>query len=120
MLKGKNAKAREWVSVSRETPQRTGTALPDIPVVFHGPKGTGTKVEKLPLSDLIALNLNHYRMDADYKHGLHFTAPPTAWVAGFPVDTQLSTGSMTAWVAWGPHAAAQTPALDGADRSAIR
>ncbi len=37
----------------------------------------------MPLADVMVLNLDHYRLDADYKHGLHFTALPTAWVAGF-------------------------------------
>jgi hypothetical protein len=26
--------------------------------------------DKLPLADIIAVNLDHYRLDADYKHGL--------------------------------------------------
>jgi hypothetical protein len=26
------------------------------------------------------VNVDHYRLDADYKHGMHFTALPTAWV----------------------------------------
>jgi hypothetical protein len=53
----------------------------------------------LPLADIIALNLDHYRLDADFKHGLHFTALPTAWVAGFDVNkSALSIGSRTAWV----------------------
>jgi hypothetical protein len=36
----------------------------------------------MPLADVMVLNLDHYRLDAGYKHGLHFTALPTAWVAG--------------------------------------
>ena len=47
---------------------------------------------------MIAVNLDHYRLDADYKHGLHFTALPTAWVSGFHKDAQLRIGSSTAWV----------------------
>jgi len=39
------------------------------------------------LSDIIAVNLDHYRSDADYKHGLHFTALPTAWVSETPGAT---------------------------------
>jgi hypothetical protein len=34
------------------------------------------------------MKLDHYLLDADYKHGLHFTALPTAWVAGF--DKQIA------------------------------
>ena len=38
---------------------------------------------KFPLADIIVVNLDHYRLTADYKHGMHFTALPTAWVSGF-------------------------------------
>jgi hypothetical protein len=51
----------------------------------------------LPLEDIITVNLDHYRLDADYKHGLHFTALPTAWVSGFDKSAPLRIGSSTAW-----------------------
>jgi len=52
-----------------------------------------------PLLDLVSVNLSHYRGTADLKHGLHFTALPTPWVAGDGTDTNkpLSIGSGTAW-----------------------
>src|SRR5438874_12512380 len=56
-------------------------------------------VEKLPLADIVAVNLDHYRLDADYKHGVHFTALPTAWVSGFDKTATLRIGSSAAWVA---------------------
>ena len=52
------------------------------PFVFDGPRHWQPSVDRLPLSDMIAVNLDHCRLDADSKHGLHFTALPTAWVAG--------------------------------------
>jgi hypothetical protein len=63
-------------------------------------------VDKLPLADIIAVNLDHYRLDADYKHGLHFTALPTAWVSGFDKSATLRIGSSTAWVSETPGATA--------------
>jgi hypothetical protein len=51
----------------------------------------------LPLGDVIALNLDHYRLDADYKHGCHYTALPTAWASGFDKETVYRIGSGTAW-----------------------
>ena len=57
-------------------------------------------------SDIIAVNLDHYRLDADFKHGLHFTALPTAWVSGFDKTSTLRIGSSTAWVAETPGATA--------------
>jgi hypothetical protein len=47
--------------------------------------------------DVIAVNLDHYRLDAAFKHGMHFTALPTAWVSGFDKEDSLRIGSSTAW-----------------------
>jgi hypothetical protein len=45
-------------------------------------------------------------LDADYKHGLHFAALPTAWVTGFDKASPLRIGSSTAWVSEIPGASA--------------
>ena len=74
---------REWVLVESRVPRRLGKPLPLIPFVFHGPRHSRPDVDRGPLEDIIAVNLDHYRLDADFKHGLHFTALPTAWVSGF-------------------------------------
>jgi hypothetical protein len=37
-------------------------------------------------------------LDADYEHGVHFTALPTAWVSGFDKSASLRIGASTAWV----------------------
>jgi hypothetical protein len=81
------------------TPLRLGKPLPLIPFVFHGPHHSLPDVDKIPLEDIIAVNLDHYRLNADYKHGMHFTALPTAWVSGFDKTSTLRIGSSTAWVA---------------------
>ncbi|MGZ4986810.1 MAG: DUF4055 domain-containing protein [Limisphaerales bacterium] len=96
----------DWVLVETRTPLRLGKPLPLIPFVFHGPRNSLPAIDKLPLSDLIAVNLDHYRLDADYKHGLHFTALPTAWVSGFDKTSSLRIGSSTAWVSETPGATA--------------
>lgn len=61
-----------------------------------------------PLIDLVDLNLTHYRTDADYRHGLHFTGLPTAWIAGYQKDAneKLYVGSSEAWVFSNPEAKA--------------
>jgi hypothetical protein len=87
----------EWQLVETRTPLRLGRPLPLIPFVFHGPRHSLPSADKLPLSDIIAVNLDHYRLDADYKHGMHFTALPTAWVSGFEKGATLKIGSSTAW-----------------------
>ena len=89
----------EWKLIETRIPLRLGKPLPLIPFVFHGPRNALPDVDKMPLADIIQVNLDHYRLDADYKHGLHFTALPTAWVSGFDKDSELRIGSSTAWVA---------------------
>ena len=102
----KDRRKAEWILITTRTPLRLGQPLPLIPFVFHGPRHSLPLVDKLPLADIIAVNLDHYRLDADYKHGLHFTALPTAWVSGFDKSATLRIGSSTAWVSEAPGATA--------------
>lgn len=88
----------EWKLVETRTPLRLGQPLPLIPFVFHGPRHSRPDVDKLPLGDVMSVNLDHYRLNADFKHGVHFTALPTAWVSGFNNASTLRIGSSTAWV----------------------
>src|SRR6185295_10610731 len=92
---GKN---KQWLLIDTRVPLRRGKPLPAIPFVFHGPRHSLPTIEKLPLADIIAVNLDHYRLDADYKHGVHFTALPTAWVSGFEKSSSFRIGSSSAWV----------------------
>jgi hypothetical protein len=103
---GKKGGKADWALVETRVPLRLGKPLPTIPFVFHGPRNSLPAVDKLPLTDLIAVNLDHYRLDADYKHGMHFTALPTAWVSGFDKTSSLRIGSSTAWVSETPGATA--------------
>ena len=77
--------------------------------MFHGPRHSLPAVDKLPLADMIAVNLEHYRLNADFKHGLHFTALPTAWVSGFDKMANLRISSSTAWVTEMPGATVLSP-----------
>ena len=99
-------KKTDWKLIESRIPLRLGKPLPLIPFVFHGPRNALPDVDKMPLADIIHVNLDHYRLDADYKHGLHFTALPTAWVSGFDKTSELRIGSSTAWVAETPGAVA--------------
>ena len=101
-----NKNKKEWQLVRTHTPTRRGRPLPLIPFIFHGPRHSQPDIDKSPLHDLICLNLDHYRLDADYKHGLHYTALPTAWVSGFERSSSLKIGSSTAWVTDSPNASA--------------
>lgn len=97
---------KKWKLTDTITPLRLGKPLPLIPFVFHGPRHSLPDVDKIPLDDIIAVNLDHYRLSADYKHGMHYTALPTAWVSGFDKNASLRIGSSTAWVAEAPGATA--------------
>lgn len=88
----------KWDLIESLVPKRVGKVLGFIPFVFHGPVNDLPTPNKPPLDDIIVVNLGHYRLDADFKHGLHFTALPTAYVAGFDKDAQLRIGSSVAWV----------------------
>lgn len=96
----------QWELTETLTPLRLGKPLPQIPFVFHGPRHSRAEIDRPPLRDIIAVNLDHYRLNADYKHGLHFTALPTAWVSGFDKSATLRIGSSTAWVSETPGATA--------------
>ena len=98
--------ARAFELLETRVPLRRGKALPNIPFVFHGPSISKARVERSPITDLVSANLDHYRMSTDYKHGMHFTALPTAWVSGFDKDVVLRIGSSTAWVTETPGATA--------------
>jgi hypothetical protein len=90
-------RSKDWALVRSLTPLRRGQPLDAIPFVFHGPTHSRAAVEKSPIADLVAANLDHYRLNVDYKHGMHFTALPTAFVSGFEKDAELRIGSTTAW-----------------------
>jgi hypothetical protein len=102
----KKTEKSKWKLIETKTPLRIGKPLPALPFVFHGPRHSRPEVDKLPLGDVIAVNLDHYRLNADYKHGVHFTALPTAWVSGFAKDANLRIGSSTAWITENPGAKA--------------
>ena len=82
-------------------PSRRGEPLDFIPFQFFGPTELGADVEKSPIQGLVNVNLSHYRTSADLEHGAHFTALPTAWVAGDlkqgADDGELRIGSGAAW-----------------------
>jgi hypothetical protein len=104
----------EWTVKESAVLVRDGVPLSFIPFVFHGPRNSRPEPDRLPLADIIAANLDHYRLDADFKHGLHFAALPTAWVSGFDKATPLRIGSSAAWVSDIPGATAGFLEFSGA------
>lgn len=67
-------KEKKWQLVRTLTPARLGKPLSCIPFIFHGAAHARPAVEKSPIEDIVAANLDHYRLNTDYKYGMHFTA----------------------------------------------
>jgi len=109
-----NQDGESWVLAESVTLTRGDSPLCFVPFIFHGPRSSRPTPDRLPLADIIAANLDHYRLDADFKHGLHFAALPTAWVSGFDKTTPLRIGSSAAWVSDIPGASAGFLEFSGA------
>lgn len=64
-------------------PNQRGQRLDAIPFVFINPYDLSADIHPPPLIELADLVIDHYRMDADLKNGLHFTGLPTPWFSNF-------------------------------------
>ncbi len=97
---------KDYTLVEQIVPTMRGSRIHEIPFIFSNWQKVGAEVIKPPLIDLVDINLSHYNSSADLEHGRHFTALPTAWVAGFPADITLKIGSSVAWISEDPGAKA--------------
>jgi len=97
-------KGEVWNIVETLEPKSIGgTPMDRIPFVFVTAEASTNHIDKSPIVDLVNINLSHYRSYADLEHGRHFTALPTAWLAGFPVMSgdipiEYRIGSSVAWI----------------------
>ena len=96
-------------------PLMNGAAMTAIPFRIVG------EMDIPPLIDLVDANIAHYQINSDYRHGLHFTALPTLFVAGVQLDQGQSfhIGSTAAVVAPDPQAKAQFIEFTGQGMGAI-
>jgi hypothetical protein len=67
-------------------PLMDGKKLSYIPGVIVGADGRGDQIDEPPLIDLIDKNIAHYQVNADYRHGLHFTGLPTLFLSGMVTE----------------------------------
>jgi hypothetical protein len=90
----------EFALTQTTTPTRKGTALTEIPFVFHTLGVDASVPPPPPLLDMAEINFAHYRNSCDYENGLHIAGLPTPWAAGFTDDktSTLTLGSTRAWV----------------------
>lgn len=112
----------KYTVVEDYTPQGAGGAVLNyIPFTFIGSQTLSPSVDRPPLTDLASVNLSHYRNSADLEHGLHFTALPQPWVAGFEfAEGEIPLGSGNIWVSTNPQAGAGYLEFTGQGLGAIR
>lgn len=111
------------VLLSEFTPLMNGKPLTYIPFAILGAGGRGDTIDEPPLIDLVDANLALYQINADYRHGLHFTGLPTAVVSGYqPENTtdKLYIGSQAAWVFPDPQAKAVYLEFTGQGLNALK
>ena len=86
---------------STSYPMVKGAYMTFIPFYVVGTDCVDIDPDEPPLVDLVDINLSHYRTNADYEHGCHFTGLPTPVISGYTPEKEgqsFSIGSMTAWV----------------------
>lgn len=81
-------------------PSVGGRPIPFIPFYPFGAFDNELCPQFPPLLDLVDLNLSHYRVNADYEYGTHFTGLPMLFLAGVTLDEndKVYLGSQTAIV----------------------
>lgn len=88
-------------------PLMNGKPIPFVPFCFVGTGGKADDIDAPPLIDLIDANIAHYQINADYRHGLHFTGLPTPVISGYTPENKAEKfyiGSLSAWVFPDPNA----------------
>lgn len=112
---------KEMLGYQEFMPLMDGKPLNFIPFFFFD--GTiNTSNIKIPhLLDLVELNIAHYQVTADLRHGLHYIALPTPVISGVDAgsDSSYRIGPAEAWVFTDPNAKASYLEFTGAGMSAI-
>lgn len=73
----------EWVPGEEWTPTDSkGAAWDEIPFTFIGAENNDSKVDKAPLSNIVDLNIGHFRNSADYEDSVWFVGQAQPWMSG--------------------------------------
>lgn len=73
----------KWIVSATYTPTDSkGNYWDEIPFVFVGSKNNDAEIDPIPLYDLAAVNLGHYRNSADYEDSAYLVGQPQPWIAG--------------------------------------
>ena len=95
-------------------PMSNGKRLEFIPFILHG---GGMEP---PLLDLVDTNLAHYRLMADYMHGLRYVALPTPYIIGASAEDAPNTiGPQKVWILESPESKVGMLEFTGAGLGAI-
>jgi len=92
------------------TPNKQGEPLDEIPFFVANPIDNTFDDHAPLLLDLADVNLDHYRLATDQRHGLHFTALPTMFIFG-SLGTDGEGNEMP--ISVGPGTANQIPNTEG-------
>jgi hypothetical protein len=113
---------KEWVMISEILPLMNNAPIREIPFIFDSVNGLDSDVKKPLLLDLVNMNLSHYRLMADYKHGLLFTGLPTPVFFGVQLDDddKINLGSTEALVFSNPDGHADYLEFQGQGLSALK
>lgn len=63
-------------------PTILGERLKEIPFQFFGAEVNSGRINKLVLTDIITMNLSHYRSYAELEHGRFYAGMPTYYIKG--------------------------------------
>jgi hypothetical protein len=112
----------EWVLISEVFPLMNNAPIKEIPFIFDSVNGLDSDVKKPLLLDLVNVNLSHYRLTADYKHGLLFTGLPTPvfWGAQLDDGDKINLGSTEALVFASPEGHAEYLEFQGHGLGALK
>jgi len=113
--------AREkYIKTSEFYPKLKNEFQNKIQFYFIGSEANTAKINKPPYIDMAYINIDHWRLSVDYRHGLHFCSLPTPWAAGFDDDSDLSIGPVRAWKSNDPNASCGYLEFTGRGLSAVK
>ena len=87
----------EWVIVETIYPKIKNKRQSKIMFYPIGSEENSMAVNKPPLIDMAYVNIDHWRLSVDYRHGLHFCSLPTPWAVGFDSERKLTIGPVRVW-----------------------
>jgi len=86
---------KNWRIVDVKIPTNRGERLAHIPFTVANTNELSFELTNPALLEIADINLDHYRLNTDIKHGLHYTALPTMFVFGDMTDDNGNSINLT-------------------------